>query len=237
MTRRALFLRHDPGSLPGLIGEALSGCGFDLDVLAMGASIHDGTFTGELPDPGDYDLVLPMGAIWSINDDSQVGTWIDRELKLLRDADHQGVPVWGVCFGAQALAAAHGGQVVRSGTPEIGYTTVETLDPRRLPAGPWMQWHYDVFTVPDDAQLLATTDVGPQAFTLRTNLATQFHPEVDLAMVDNWIGLDPAGAAAAVAEVDTTLEQIRADAVEQRDRAVADITAILDWWLPSVGLD
>lgn len=233
---RALFLRHDPGSVPGLIGRAFADRGFELDVLPMGASIDDGTFSGDFPNPVDYDVVLPMGAIWSINDDSQVGTWIDRELKLLQDADHREVPVWGVCFGAQALSAAHGGRVVRSGTPEIGYTEIETLDPRRIPPGPWMQWHYDMFTVPDGAELLATTDVGPQAFTLRKNLAVQFHPEVDIDMIEFWIAQNPDDAAASVAELGTTLDRIRADAIEQRDRAIADIDQILDWWLPSVGL-
>jgi hypothetical protein len=37
----------------------------------------------------------PLGAIWSLYDRAQVGTWIDRELDLLRRADEHGVPVLG----------------------------------------------------------------------------------------------------------------------------------------------
>ena len=177
-----------------------------------------------------------MGAIWSVYDDERLETWIERELDLLRRADAAEIPVWGICFGAQAIAAANGGKVVRSGTPEIGYLEIETLDAARIPPGPWMQWHYDVFTLPDGAELLATTDPGPQAYTLRKNLGTQFHPEVDVSMIDNWQSLNPKGTEQAVTEAGISIDDLRRDAIEQRDRARRDIDTILDWWLPSVGL-
>ncbi|CAN5643702.1 MAG: gamma-glutamyl-gamma-aminobutyrate hydrolase family protein [Acidimicrobiia bacterium] len=233
---RALILRHDPGSVAGLLGEALAEREFELIVQNMGRSVFDGTFTDPFPDLTDFDLVVPMGAIWSINDESQVGTWIKRELDLLRAADADQIPVLGVCFGAQALAAAHGGHVFRAGTPEIGFGEVESLDPERLPPGPWMQWHYDVFTLPDGAELLAVTDTGPQAFALRSNLALQFHPEVTVQMIDDWTAMHPEGTEQAVAEVGADIDQIRADAAANRDRARHDIDTILDWWLRSVDL-
>ena len=40
---------------------------------------------------------------------------------------------------------------------EMGWAPVETLDPDRIHAGPWLHWHGDVFSVPADAQLLART--------------------------------------------------------------------------------
>ena len=202
----------------------------------MGKTVHDGTFTDPFPDLGAYDLLVLMGAIYSLNDESQVGTWIERELDLLRRADAATIPVLGVCFGAQALAAAHGGQVFRAGSPEIGFAEVDTLDPARLPAGPWMQWHYDVFTVPDGAELLAVTDAGPQSFVLRRNLAMQFHPEVDVSTIDAWTSLDPEGSAAGLAEAGSDVDTIRADAHANSDRQRADIDRVLDWWLPDVGL-
>jgi GMP synthase-like glutamine amidotransferase len=233
---RALFLQHEPGSLPGIVGEALADRGFEISVLEMAKSMDDPTFTGEFPDLTDVDLLLPMGSIWSVYDDEHLETWIGRELDMLRTADADGTPVWGICFGAQALAAAHGGQVVRSGIPELGFSEIDTLDDERVPSGPWMQWHYDVFTVPDDAELLATTDAGPQVFTLRKNLATQFHPEVDVSMIDVWESQSPEATAEATAEAGTSMDQLRADAGENHDRARADIDKILDWWLLSVGL-
>jgi GMP synthase-like glutamine amidotransferase len=99
-----------------------------------------------------------------------------------------------------------------------------------------MQWHYDVFTLPDGAELLAVTDTGPQAFALRSNLALQFHPEVTVQMIDDWSAMHPEGTEQAVAEVGADIDQIRADAAANRDRARHDIDTILDWWLRSVDL-
>ncbi|CAN5760698.1 type 1 glutamine amidotransferase [soil metagenome] len=234
---RALILRHDPGSVPGLLGEALAGRGFELVVQNMGRSVFDGTFTDPFPDPTNFDVVVPMGATWSVNDESQVGTWIEREFDLLRTADAEQIPVLGVCFGAQALAAAHGGQVFRAGTPEIGFGEVESLDPGRLPPGPWMQWHYDVFTVPDGAELLAVTDTGPQAFVLRSNLALQFHPEVTVQMIDDWLSLDPAGAKAGLDELGLDAEELREQAATNARRQRSDIDRMRDWWWDDVGLE
>ncbi len=57
-------------------------------------------------------------------------------------------------------------------------------------AGPWLQWHFDRFSVPDGAQLLAESPAGPQAFVLRRNLAVQFHPEADRAVLEGWFDDD-----------------------------------------------
>ena len=37
--------------------------------------------------------------------------WVKPELELLHTADESGVPVFGICFGGQMLAPAHGGGV------------------------------------------------------------------------------------------------------------------------------
>ncbi len=139
---------------------------------------------------------MPLGAIWSVYDERAVGSWIDRELDLLREADRAGVPVLGICFGGQALAAAHGGEVVAAPAAEIGFTPVDSDDPDLVPPGPWMQWHHDVFTVPPGGVEVARNAVGPQAFRLRRNLGLQFHPEVDAAIVASWVEMGGAAAQA-----------------------------------------
>ena len=107
-------------------------------------------------------------------------------IEWLRAADAAGVPVLGICFGAQALAAALGGSVHRLAKPEVGWVTVETRDPDRLPAGPWMAWHEDGFTLPPLAYELASNAFGVQAFCHCRHLAVQFHPEVTPAIVADW---------------------------------------------------
>jgi GMP synthase-like glutamine amidotransferase len=231
---RALFLQHDPGSRPGLVGEALEGHGVELDLLPMAEGVTDGTWHGSFPAAGEYELIVPLGAIWSLYDRSQVGTWIDRELQLLRDADQQGVPVLGICFGAQALAAAHGGRVEPAARTEIGWTTIDTDDPELVPPGPWMQWHSDGFVVPPGGREVARNPLGPQAFRLRRNLGVQFHPEVDEAGVAWWLELGGEMATAAITGSGRTPDEVLADARAQRDRAVTDVRRMVTRFLEDV---
>ena len=231
---RALFLAHDPGSRPGLVGEALARRGFDIEVLAMAGSIHDGAWDGRFPPADAADLLVPLGAIFSLNDRSQVGDWIDAELDLLRDADRAGIPVLGICFGGQALAAAHGGEVVPAEAAQIGWSTVETDAPSLVPPGPWMQWHTDRFVVPPAATELARDASSPQAFVLRRNLGVQFHPEVDTDGIAHWLELaGPDGQAAAVA-AGTSTEQLLADARAHADQASRDVEILVDTFLTEV---
>lgn len=231
---RALFLQHDPGSRPGLVGRALEQHGFDIDLLSMSDRIDDGTWQGRFPAAGEHDLLVPLGAIWSLYDRAQVGTWIDGELDLLRAADARGVPVLGICFGGQALAAAHGGRVHPACTPEIGWTSIATDDPHLVPPGPWMQWHSDGFTVPPDAQELARNELGPQAFRLRRNLGVQFHPEVDADNIAWWIELGGDLAVEAMADAGTTAEVILDHARANATRAEADVERLVTRFLADV---
>jgi GMP synthase-like glutamine amidotransferase len=231
---RALFLQHDPGSKPGLVGTALEEHGFTIDGLEMTTSIHDASWHGAFPDPAAYDVVVPLGAIYSLYDHETVGSWIGRELDLLRRADELGIPVLGICFGGQALAAAHGGRVEASPRPEIGWTRVESSAPDLIPPGPWMQWHTDRFTVPADAVELARNEVGPQAFRLRRNLAVQFHPEVDEARVASWIAMGGAMAEEALAAAGTTAARVLADCREHRERATNDLERLVASFLGDV---
>jgi GMP synthase-like glutamine amidotransferase len=231
---RALFLQHDPGSQPGLVGHHLAARGFEVELVEMSASVHDGSWQGSFPDPLEYDLVVPLGAIWSLYDRSQVGDWIDDELDLLRRADAHGVPVLGICFGGQALAAAHGGEVLPAGRAEIGWTAIETDDPELVPAGPWMQWHSDRFVVPPGGVELARNDVGPQAFRLRRNLGLQFHPEVDAAIVASWLELGGDGATSEVEAAGGTVDDVLADSAANATRARQDVTRMVDRFLTDV---
>jgi GMP synthase-like glutamine amidotransferase len=95
------------------------------------------------------------------------------------------VPVLGICFGGQALAAALGGSVRPARTAEVGWVTVASTDPLIEP-GPWFQFHHDEWTVPPQARELARTAVASQAFVLDRCLAVQFHPELTAATLRGW---------------------------------------------------
>lgn len=232
---RALFIQHDPGSKPGLIGTELERHGFELEVLPMARSVADGAYDGAFPNARDYDLLVPLGAIWSVYDRRAVGTWIDRELDLLRQADAAGVPVLGICFGGQALAAAHGAEVLAAARLELGFSCVETDDADLVPPGPWMQWHSDRFELPEGATEVARNSVSSQAFRLRRNLGLQFHPEVDATILASWFEMAGEAAEADLRavtgdDVDTLLSTAR----RERPRCERDVATLISGFLREV---
>lgn len=231
---RALFIQHDPGARPGLVGAHLAEAGFEIETFTVSETIEDATFHGAFPTVDGYDLIVPLGAIWSLHDRDTVGSWIDHELELLRTADARGIPVLGICFGGQALAAAHGGVVEPCDAPEIGWRRIETHDAALVPAGPWMQWHNDRFSVPDDAVELARGPQGPQAFRLRRNLGLQFHPEIDEARITSWIRMGGPLAHRALQDAGTSAEEVLADCAVNRAGAEAALVTLLEGFLTDV---
>jgi GMP synthase-like glutamine amidotransferase len=179
---RVLVVEHEADSGASMLAQRAVERGFAVDVVTPSTGI---------PRTADgYALILPMGASPSVNDD-HIQPWFDDELALLRDADAHMVPVLGVCFGAQALAFALGGSVARASEPEIGWFTVETVEPGLIPPGPWFEWHVDAITPPAGAEILARTEVCVQAYRIGPHLAVQFHPEVTEVEVGDWVAGDP----------------------------------------------
>lgn len=220
MGRRLLLIGHDYLAAGG-IEERFVRRGYDVERVQVVPPdrFEDPGVDADLPDPRDYDAVLVLGARWSVYSD-EVASWVKPELELLRTADGAGVPVFGICFGGQLLAQAHGGQVVASPAPEIGPNVVAGVP---SVAGVWTQWHYDKFVPPADATVVGVSAAAPQAFVLRRNLAVQFHPEVDEESVRGWVedggaqmardrGLDPEVLLEHVASLDADV-RVRAGAL------------------------
>jgi GMP synthase-like glutamine amidotransferase len=228
---RALVIQHDHVSPPGPVGEQLERRLFEVveHQVVPEASFATPGVTAAFPDVTAFDLVVTMGAPWSVYDEVLIGSWVGPELQLLRDADTAGVPTLGICFGGQLLAAAHGGVVERSPQHELGWVGVETDDPALVSPGPWFQWHLDRWRLPPGALEIARNAVASQAFVLRQNLAVQFHPELTPPMLQGWLG---NGGQAQVESlgidvadlVDTTAHE--APAAEARTRALVD--AVVD---------
>jgi len=199
---RALAILHDALSETGFIGERAVERGFDVDELTICSGPDDPSSDVGFPDPTAYDAVLSFGAVWSVYDREAIGSWIDRELDMIRRAHDAGVPVLGICFGGQALAAALGGTVTAAPTMEVGWYDIDSEVPDDVAVGPWLQWHGDRFLVPPAARELARGGVGSQAFVTRRSLGVQFHPEATVDVVHFWVeygadtlaslGIDPA---------------------------------------------
>jgi GMP synthase-like glutamine amidotransferase len=178
-----VLIRHHDVDSAGFIAEAFEARGAELDVRLLPG---DGPPPGlaSLPGLAGVDHIVILGAISSVNDDDP---WIAAELAWLRQADQAGVPILGICFGAQALCVASGGRVERASRKEIGWTVVDSADSDLIPPGPWLEFHGDRCLVPAEARVLAVNDLCVQAFTIGKHLGVQFHPEVDGPQLKRWL--------------------------------------------------
>ncbi|HEY4946701.1 MAG TPA: type 1 glutamine amidotransferase [Acidimicrobiales bacterium] len=185
---------------PGLIAGALDEAGHRFEVVRPDRG-------DALPDRGSIAGLVVMGGPMGVHD-VDAHPWLAPERALIAEAVEDGVPVLGVCLGAQQLAAALGADVATGPSAEVGLGHVElTAAGRRDPvlgpeygglaqtALPCVHWHQDTFTIPDGAVHLAATRVFPhQAFRWGDRAyGIQFHVEVDRALADAWCPHLPVG--------------------------------------------
>ncbi len=96
--------------------------------------------------------------------------------------------------------------------------------------GPWMQWHYDVVTLPPGATELARSEVGPQAWQLGRSFCTQFHPEVNEAIIARWAaGPGTAELTRIGSSAEQLMEETHANVVLSREHA----HHLVDWFVSS----
>jgi GMP synthase-like glutamine amidotransferase len=200
---RVLFVKQDHSSPGGLIADGFTAAGWDVFELVVvpAERYHSPDVTVTFPAPSEYDAVAFFGAAWAVYDPVTI-PWITDEIAYARALIDLGVPALGICFGGQMLAAAVGGTVSRAPVPEIGWTTVASREPGLIDPGPWLEWHFDRFTLPPGVPALARTALATQAFRFGRALGLQFHPEVTDEVLEAWmssggaaeldrLGLDP----------------------------------------------
>jgi len=138
--------------------------------------------------------------------------WLAGEAGFIAAALDKGVPVLGVCLGAQLIARAAGAHVGPADASEVGWYDVELEDEGAAdpvlsvlpPCFPAFQWHHYTFALPPGATQLASSEAARQAYRLGDRAwGIQFHAEVDRRMLDHWL---EAGAD----ELLAPLEDVRA---------------------------
>jgi GMP synthase (glutamine-hydrolysing) len=186
---RVLAIVHQPDAGPGVFAEAIRSTGAELDVWQL-------PNRGAPPrDPRGYDAVLTLGGAMH-PDQEDAYSWLADEKVLLADLLDRGMPLLGVCLGAQLLAAAAGARPRRAREPEIGWYEVEVTaeaagDPLLAPLRATFQafeWHSYEFPLPARAIALARSAACPQAYRIADCAwGIQFHAEVTGADVEAWI--------------------------------------------------
>ncbi|HLM96326.1 MAG TPA: type 1 glutamine amidotransferase [Acidimicrobiales bacterium] len=189
------MVQHAPDEGPGIVAGVLDAAGVDAHVVRLDRG-------DRLPAPGDVGGVVVLGGAMGVHDTDEF-PWLDTERRWIADTVRSGVPVLGICLGAQLLAAALGASVTTGPAPEVGVGQVELTaagraDPVLGPEGdrvPVIHWHGDTFTIPAGAVHLATGErYGNQAFRYGTRAyGLQFHIEVDHDMAEAWASELPAG--------------------------------------------
>jgi GMP synthase-like glutamine amidotransferase len=215
---RVLFVQHQDDCPPALVGERLAMLGATVEVVEARAP--------RLPDPAEFDLIVPLGSDDSAADESL--SYLRSEWVLIERAVQSGVPVFGICFGAQLLCRVLGGSVrPATGGPEIGWLPMLTSDTEVVEPGPWLVWHLDVMEPGPGSVAVARTAVSAQAFAHGRHLGVQFHPEATVASVRVWAehyrnSLDQLGI-----EPTALLEETQCRAREARLRAHTLVDRVL----------
>jgi GMP synthase-like glutamine amidotransferase len=215
---RVCVVEQQPDAPAGLVGAWARRRGHEIEVLRAPA-------LGAWPEPRRFGAVVALGSDRSVH--GSPDPWIAAEVRFLRDAHEAQVPVLGLCFGGQALAAALGATVTRAPHVEIGWLELEVPAGGPVVAGPWFAWHEDAFSLPSGATPLARSAAGLQGFRLGTSTGLQFHPEVDPAIVARWIR--DGGRALADEGIDAAalLERTAHLAPQAERRAMALFDALL----------
>jgi GMP synthase-like glutamine amidotransferase len=171
-------------------------------------SVKDGEFPDDL---SAYDGFIITGSPASVHD---ADPWVDRLMDVIRQIRTENRPVFGACFGHQAIAKALGG-TVESNPGGWVFGLAETVlegEPIRLYAAHVEQ----VTALPAGAEPLGgNADCPNGAFKIGTRiLTTQYHPEITsrfaTALVDEYADkLPPAVALRAKESLAGTADSAR----------------------------
>lgn len=188
--RRILIFQHVPHEILGSFDPMLREAGYRLRYLNFGRQ------PDAVPDISSYHGLVVLGGPMNC-DQTARHPHLAVEVAAIRKAIDSGMPVLGICLGAQLIARALGARVSPNPVKEIGWydvtpTAAGMQDPLFRHFGGTrkiFQWHGDTFEIPAGAvHLASSTACSNQAFRYGDNVyALQFHLEVDEALISRWL--------------------------------------------------
>ncbi len=183
---RALAIRHVRIEHLGLLEPILKELGFDVDYV----DTAEGMLLNRPLE--DYSLVVVLGGYMGAYEEAKY-PFLSYEYKVMEKALKEGIPLLGICLGAQMLAKVLGARVYKGERgKEIGWMEVYKVGdheyfkdfPQSLMV---FQWHGDTFDLPQGAiRLYSSKKYENQAFVFQRAVGLQFHIEVDKNMVKEW---------------------------------------------------
>lgn len=188
--KRLLVFQHVPHEILGTLDPLLKDAGFRIRYVNFGRT------PDAQPDVQKYDGLIVLGGPMCISQRENY-PHLDTEIEAIRTAMESGMPILGICLGAQLIAAALHARVHRNPVKEIGwYDVTPTADGMQDPlfrlfngTEKIFQWHGDTFDIPHGAVHLASSpDCPNQAFRIGDRIyGLQFHLEVDAALINRWL--------------------------------------------------
>jgi GMP synthase (glutamine-hydrolysing) len=174
---KILIVRNSEHAPEGAFGEWLAQQGHALTVVS-GEALDQPALDGA-------EAVVLLGSRHGVYETDI--PWIARQRELVARRLAERKPTIGICFGAQMIAAAAGGDSQRMSDGRFfrGWFGIEEArDP--VLAGPWPRWHGDSITLPPGAELLARDAGTVQALALPRAIGVQFHPEATPEILQSW---------------------------------------------------
>ena len=163
------------------------------------------------------------------------------ECRLIEQALARGMPVLGICLGAQLISHTLGGRVGPCPSPEIGWYQVHPTDQtRRDPVlramtapQPVFQWHHWGFDCPAGATAVAESpESGCQAFHVAEQAwGLQFHLELDRRLIQRWLGLPAYRAELERSGLETTVQRIERETTQLLPQTLQLAEQVFGAWL------
>lgn len=174
---RVLIVRNSDTAPEGAFGDWLARQGYTIE-LVSGAALNEAALARA-------GLVVLLGSPHGVYDTHI--PWVAKQRELIAARLAKQAPTIGICFGAQMIAVAAGGDSARMADGRFfrGWFGIEHRADDIF-AGPWPRWHGDAITPPPGAEVLAMDAGTIQAFALPGAIAVQFHPEATPQIMQDW---------------------------------------------------
>ncbi|HEX6637887.1 MAG TPA: gamma-glutamyl-gamma-aminobutyrate hydrolase family protein [Steroidobacteraceae bacterium] len=240
--RKLLVFQHSAREPLGVLDPMLRQAGFRIRYVNFSRQ------PDFRPDVSRYHALVVLGGPMNV-DQQDRHPHLATEIAVIQEALARGIPILGICLGAQLLAAALGANVQPNTVREIGWyrlhaTAAAGGDPlcRHLGEHHVFQWHAYTFDLPPGAVHLASTPTCPnQAFRHGDRAwGLQFHLEADLPLIQKWLQVPEYKAEAEAAGPAHHLEHILRDTHDHApqsltlsQRVFAEFIALTGWRRPA----